>query len=180
LISLAANHEKKDLAIIFALFAIPHQGNVLFNEIARAFCRRKSGRVHSMKFTCRTFLPLLIKGKKETLLSVYFQMLKEDLKWINDQQEQSLIISEIKRLITDNLDEIEKQFTSESQSYTRMGGSDKLILAFSVRKGRLSELIQLRPDPEAAKSFSQPNFHLIVWIFRKTEELLTMLPIEEI
>jgi hypothetical protein len=133
-----------------------------------------------MKFTCRTFLPLLIEGKKETLLSVYFQILKEDLKWINDQQQQPFIISEVKRLITYNLDEIEKQFISESQSFIRIGGSDNLILAFSVRKGRLSELIQLHRDSESAKSFSQPNFHLIVWIFRKTEELLTMLPIEEI
>mmetsp|Transcript_7965 Transcript_7965/g.8721 ORF Transcript_7965/g.8721 Transcript_7965/m.8721 type:complete len:134 (+) Transcript_7965:15-416(+) len=133
-----------------------------------------------MKFASRTFLSMIIQGRKETLLSCYVNFLKEDLDWANDPLSQPLILDNLKAVLIENLDEIEKQSRLDNKNYTHLRSGEHILVSFAVRNGKAVETLQILNDGRA-KHFFQPNFHLVLWIFRDSHNSnLDLLAIEDI
>jgi hypothetical protein len=125
-------------------------------------------------------MPFLIQGRRDTLLSTYVQVLKEDVEWINNRDLQHTILYELKRLLTENLDEVERLSVNPTDSFIRIGGSTVISLAFSIKRGRCGDIIQISDDNKA-NAFYQPNFHLVIWVFKaETGESGKLLPIEDL
>ena len=138
----------------------------------------------TMKFGTRTFLPMNVKGRRNTYLSTYIQVQEKDLEWINGNK-QDIILSELRRLITESLSEIEKLnekriVNKESCPFVRVGGSSEIVLSFMLKHGRGGELIELK-NSFHTETNTHPNFHLIIWLFKaEIVEKGNLLPIEEI
>lgn len=140
-----------------------------------------------MKLLPRNFFSVVITGKRETLLSFYLQLMKDDLIWANNESIQPFLLSEIQQLLIENLDEIEKlaktDNSSRQSSFLRLGGSQHLQATVRVRQGRIAEtlLVEAKGENRAiVKSYYQPNFHLVIWIFQPDADQTRILSAEEL
>lgn len=138
-----------------------------------------------MIFSNRNFVPLKISGKVNVILPVYFHVLEKDLDWINDPKIQSTNLDTIKKIIIDNLDEIEKNSkldSSKFNSFNRLEPQNNIILAVNSTKRTNSFPIILTPSTniDIWDNHTIASFILNVWVFPffgNASELI--LPIDE-
>lgn len=132
-----------------------------------------------MKLTCRTYLPLTVQGSQLKLLPLYLHLLKQDLDWANDVANQNLILSEVKRFLLENIEEIERSarmFISGDMSsscsnaergYTRLSGSDFIAVAYQTKPAPYHTTITLPDTSTTSQYVNRAHFSINVFVFPK-------------
>lgn len=109
------------------------------------------------------------------ILPVYLYILDEYLIWANDLSLQPLLLYEVKRLILDNLEEIEikaKVDPSNKLGLVRLTSSEHLLLVYGIKRlGGVSNnnnLIRIEfnhSGSDQATALKHASFGLSIWIY---------------